>query len=205
LTRAELGLTRTSALLRAILDGSAGESMLSVERLLDSLQQRAFGVFLVVVTLPGFLPIPPGMGALVSPILILLGLQMLAGFERPWLPARARRLLIHRASLERLVRRIEAWLERIEGFCSPCWPQLFGRAGEALSGLLVVLLALALSLPIPFTNAVFAGSLVLLAMAWIERDGRLLLGVWILAGSVLGGLAWVGRTALVSAGSWWSS
>jgi hypothetical protein len=51
-----------------------------------------------------------------------------------------------------------------------------------LSGLLLVLLGLLLSLPIPFTNYLFAGLLMLFALALLERDGVLMLVAWIAGG-----------------------
>jgi hypothetical protein len=48
-----------------------------------------------------------------------------------------------------------------------------------LTGLLLVLLGVLLSLPIPLTNYLFAGLLLLFALALIERDGVLMLVAWI--------------------------
>jgi hypothetical protein len=47
-----------------------------------------------------------------------------------------------------------------------------------LTGLLLVLLGFLLSLPIPLTNYLFGGLLLLLAFAMLERDGALMLVAW---------------------------
>jgi hypothetical protein len=52
------------------------------------------------------------------------------------------------------------------------------RVANAFTGLNLVLLGLLLSLPIPFTNVLFALLLLLFALALLERDGRLLAVAW---------------------------
>ena len=50
----------------------------------------------------------------------------------------------------------------------------------------MVLVGILLALPIPFTNYLFGGMLVVFAFALVERDGVLLLAVW---GSTLAAVA----------------
>jgi hypothetical protein len=52
------------------------------------------------------------------------------------------------------------------------------RLATAVTGLLLVLLGLLLSLPIPFTNFIFGGLLLAFALALLERDGVLMLLSW---------------------------
>jgi hypothetical protein len=59
---------------------------------------------------------------------------------------------------------------------------LHHRAAAMLSGLLLVLLGMLLSLPIPLTNYLFAALLMLFAFALLERDGVLMLVAWIAGG-----------------------
>ena len=62
-----------------------------------------------------------------------------------------------------------------------------GEGGHAplparvLTGLLLVLVGVLLSLPIPFTNYLFGFQLLLFALALIERDGALMLFNWLAA------------------------
>ena len=52
------------------------------------------------------------------------------------------------------------------------------RLATAFTGLLLLLLGVLLSLPIPFTNYVFGGIVLLYALALLERDGALMLAAW---------------------------
>jgi hypothetical protein len=42
----------------------------------------------------------------------------------------------------------------------------------------MILIGILLALPIPFTNYVFGGMLIAFAFALVERDGALLVAVW---------------------------
>ena len=57
--------------------------------ILADLQQGAFGVFLFIAILPSFVPIPGVGGAVSAPLVIMIGMQMLLGLRKPWLPARS--------------------------------------------------------------------------------------------------------------------
>ena len=56
--------------------------------------------------------------------------------------------------------------------------------------MLLICLGLLLALPLPMTNFVFAGTLLLFALALMERDGALMLALWTVstAGLVATGL-----------------
>lgn len=168
--------------IRSILDGYAlGDpaQVLSLRELLAGLDRSAFGMLLFLATLPAFIPIPAG-GAVSGPLVILIGAQLALGLHRPWLPEFLARRGPHRRALAAFDRRISPWLARLERFIRPRLTGLIAhRAAMVLTGLLLVVLGLLLSLPIPLTNYLFAGLLLLFALALIERDGGLLLVLWI--------------------------
>ncbi len=76
----------TRALVDQLAEGDPNEA-LSLGDLLDRFSERSFGVFLLVVMLPTFIPIPVGMGGISGALTSLIGLQFLARLEHPWLPA----------------------------------------------------------------------------------------------------------------------
>ena len=65
-----------------------------------------------------------------------------------------------------------------------------------------MLLGFLLALPIPFTNVLFALLLLLIALALLERDGRLLLVSW-LAGTVAVLFFGVLSGELARRAAWW--
>ena len=83
---------------------------------------------------------------------------------------------------QRFLDRIDRPLRRLDKMLKPRLPQLLTPLpAHAFSGLLLVLLGLLLSLPIPFTNFLFGFQLLLFSLALLERDGALMLFNWIAA------------------------
>jgi hypothetical protein len=172
--------------LRALLDAWAGgdpHETLRLRDLLAGLGRRAFGMLLFVATLPAFIPIPIG-GAISGPLVVLIGVQLLAGRREPWLPRAIADRGPHRHVLSRFDRLVAPWLARLERLVRPRLPQLLHHpAATLLTGLLLVLLGVLLSLPIPFTNYLFGGLLLLFALALLERDGALMAVAWVAGGA----------------------
>ncbi len=190
----------TSGLLAEIGGGDATTDV-TFDELLQRFSRRAFGVVLLVATLPAFLPLPAGAGAISGPLVALFGLQMLLGMAAPWMPRRWRNSGIRRERFVAFEARMRPWLLRIERLSRPRLAALFTKfAGNAVTGLLLLALGILLSLPIPLTNYPIGLLIVLYAFALIERDGFLLVLAWVLGGVVIalfGGVAaeavaWVG-------------
>jgi hypothetical protein len=98
------------------------------------------------------------------------------------------------------------WLARLEILVRPRMPALIAhRMSMVVTGVLLLLLGLLLSLPIPLTNYVFGGLLLLFAVALLEGDGLVMLIAWVAGtiavvtfGVLSGSLAaaagqWIGR------------
>ncbi|MBN6152626.1 exopolysaccharide biosynthesis protein [Xanthomonas sp. AmX2] len=169
--------------IRTLLDTFAvgdPEEQLRLRLILGDLQQSAFGMFLFVSILPAFLPVPGLAGAISGPLVILIGVQMLIGLRKPWVPGFIGERGPRRRTMQRFVGRISPWLRRLDKLLKPRLPQLIdSRLAHAFSGLLLVVLGVLLSLPIPFTNYAFGAMLLLFSLALLERDGGLMLASWL--------------------------
>jgi hypothetical protein len=168
---------KTTALLRAALLATHGERI-SVEALLEPLQRRAFGFLLLLLAIPNFIPVPLGIGGVMGVLVIALGLEMLVGLEHPWIPGFLRRRTMSRDGLLRFLDRAEPITRRLETVCKPRLQRLTRRPFTFVSGAIMILIGILLALPIPFTNYVFGGMLIAFAFALVERDGALLVAVW---------------------------
>lgn len=184
----------TRALLDALLEGD-GEQTLDFNALMRGLGRRAFGMLLLLATLPAFIPIPIG-GILSGPLVVLLAGQLLLGLRRPWLPGFIARRGPKRHTLARFERIVAPWLTRLETVVRPRMAGVLDhRLASTVTGLLLVLLGLLLSLPIPFTNYLLGGLILLFALALLERDGAMMLVAWgagiialVTTGALSGGL-----------------
>jgi hypothetical protein len=176
--------------MRSVLDSLAyGDptETLALRDVLRGLGRSTFGVLLFLASLPAFIPIPGVAGALSGPLVVLIGLQILILLPNPWLPAFIARRGPLRGTIVRFDKIVSPWLRRIE---KAVRPRLLGFVehpiATIMTGLQLVLLGILLSLPIPFTNFLFAGLLMVYALALLERDGILMLIAWAMGTVAIG-------------------
>ena len=170
--------TRTSELLDEVANGGRQDDV-HIDELLDHFGQRSFGVLLMIAIVPALLPVPVGVGTISGPLVSLIGLQLLLVRPHPWLPRRLRRRGLARARFRRFIDRLRPLLRRFEKVSRPRLKALTTHpAASTVTGLLLILLGILLSLPIPLTNYPFGLLILAYALALIERDGALLLVVW---------------------------
>ena len=190
------------ALLAAYTVGDPDEA-LRLEDLLAGLGKRVFGMLLVIAAIPAFIPVPGLAGAISGPLTVIVGVQLLLGMRRPWLPRFISRRGPYRHTLIGFERRISPLLARVERRIRPRLSAVLDyRPAAMFTGLLVVLLGILLALPIPFTNYLFGALMMAFALALLERDGALMLACWA-AGLLAIGVFGVASGALAAATAHW--
>jgi len=203
MTRVDRPPTGLRALLARLTEGHP-DDILPLGILLRGLGHQSFGMLLLIATVPAFVPIPGVGGAIGGPLVLLVGLQLLLGLKRPWLPQMIARRGPKRATLGKLKRAISPWMQRLERLVRPRLALVLDHwSASVFTGLQLVVLAVLLALPIPFTNVLFGLILLLYALSMLERDGVLMLAAWAagLASILFFGII---SGALVAALSQWS-
>ncbi|PZO08463.1 MAG: hypothetical protein DCF27_08335 [Lysobacteraceae bacterium] len=194
----------TRALLHALANGDPAQE-LTLGGLLDQFQARAYGVFLLMSVLPAFVPLPVGAGAVSGPLVSLIGLQLLAQMEHPWVPRFLSQRPLSRPGMVKFrdrTARLFRWLEKVS---RPRTEVIIDHpVARTFTGLLLVLLGFLLALPIPTTNYPFGLILLTYAIALIERDGRLMLLAWALGVAQLVVLAVFSTQIAVLAGDFFT-
>lgn len=150
-----------------------------------ALQDRSFGAFLLVFSLPNLVPLPPGATLILALPLIFIAWQMFASpGGRVYLPRKIGDYGVEPQTFELILKRLVPWLKRAETLVRPrLW--IFGsRLSERMLGLVALILAITVFLPIPLGNWPPAAALAILGFAHSERDG-----VGVLVGCVLGALS----------------
>ena len=166
------------AVLDTLCDGDPGDH-LALRDLVGGLGRSTFGVLLFIATMPAFIPIPGVAGALSGPLVVLIGLHLLILLRKPWLPDFIARRGPQRSTLIRFDRVGDRWLRWLEKLVQPRLTAMIDHPlATIFTGLQLVLLGILLALPIPFTNFMFGGLLLLYALALLERDGALMLISW---------------------------
>lgn len=166
------------AVLDSLCDGDPDDH-LALRDLIGGLGRSTFGVLLFISTIPAFIPIPGVAGALSGPLVVLVGLHLLILLRKPWLPEFVARRGPQRSTLIRFDRAGDRWLRGLEKLVRPRMTAMIDHpVATVFTGLQLVLLGVLLALPIPFTNFMFAGLLLVYALALLERDGALMLLAW---------------------------
>ncbi|MDQ7772739.1 MAG: exopolysaccharide biosynthesis protein [Elusimicrobiales bacterium] len=153
---------------------------------------RGFGLLLLILSLPSALPLPaPGYSTPFGILLFILALQMIYGRRTPWLPARAAGLRLKGKFVGAMLSFLEKFFGKVEFLIKPRLRWVGSRGGLVFLGLLVLIMAGLMILPIPLTNTAPAFVIFLIGVGLSEEDG-----VFCLLAAALGVMA-TGVYALV--------
>jgi hypothetical protein len=184
---------RASDVLTAI--AAAPDPQLSLDELVGRLGDRTFGIVLLILALLNCVPLFPGASAVLGVVMMLAALQLTIGRHQLWLPAFLRRRSIPRGGFRRAVAQVAPLLKRVERVCRPRYSWLASGPSERLIGLVVLVLAFVITLPIPVIGNIPPGvAVAILAISLLERDG-----LAVLAGIGMGFVAFAVNAGVVAA------
>jgi hypothetical protein len=174
----------TSELLIRIVE-RCPEGQVSVGNLIDELGDRAFGIILLILSIPVAIPGPPGLPVIFGTPMLVFAAQLWLGHDRPWLPGFVRRREFPRISLLSVLRRVRPTLAFLENVCRPRLLPLTEPKGERWLGAYILLSCIVLinPVPIPFSHLPLAWALTVLFLGYVERDG------WVILGGIVAALA----------------
>ncbi|WP_415403127.1 exopolysaccharide biosynthesis protein [Tateyamaria sp. SN3-11] len=178
--------------LAQLVSDTDGETV-TLDWILAQLNERAFGLFLLILALPCCIPFLYGLPQVVALPLMFVSAQILMGRRVPWLPASLSARAVSAEGLGTLSRRSGPWLKRIEAVSRPRLAALTHAPADRLVGLGLVLFSASILVPLPGTNTVPGFAVVVVAMGLLQRDG-----VLVLLGAILG-TAWIGTLILAGA------
>ncbi|WP_349367450.1 exopolysaccharide biosynthesis protein [Salinarimonas sp.] len=177
-------MQRTSQILERLV-ADEPDPTITLGEIVRRLRARAFGVLLILFAAPMLIPTPPGFSTVAAILIVLVAFQFLILRRSLWLPQRLARRPVQTAFLQRVVAWTAPKLRRIERFARPRAIGMTRLRARRPLGLLILVLAAIMALPIPFIgNTPPAIAIVLMGFGMIERDGA-----WVGAGIVVGLLA----------------
>jgi hypothetical protein len=153
-----------------MLDQAPGTHV-SIGWLMGELGERSFGLTLLVMAVIALLP---GASTLVGLLLAWPAIQLILGHDAAALPRAMARREVDVARLARVVAVVAPRLAWAETLIRPRWSRLF-QTTRRLVGTAMLLLGLTLVSPVPFSHVVPALVIMLLALAYLEKDGFALL------------------------------
>jgi hypothetical protein len=145
--------------------------------LLDVLDERAFGVLMLILSLPNAVGLGtiPGLSTVFGVPQVFVALQMIVGAPRPWLPDFVLQRSIPMKDFRTMVDKARPHLLRLERLLRPRLTVMSAGLVERMLGLVLLLLSVIVALPIPFANQPPAVAQGLIALGLIERDGVVIL------------------------------
>lgn len=175
---------RTSELLRESINTAMPEQV-NLEDLKQMLHERGFGLLMTIFSLPIAIPFPypPGFTTVVGVPLLLFSIQMMLGFDSPWLPKRIGNVHIKRDTLIAVTTKTLPYMEKVEYLLKPRLAIASTTLAERIIGFICMLCAVSIALPIPLGNTVPALGILLMSLGLLNRDG-----VVILLGTVVSAL-----------------
>lgn len=169
--------------LRAIAKGVDGDHV-SIESFSTGLGRRGYGLLLFALNLPNLIPLPlPIISMILGLPLAFVGLLLMLGIPRPWLPKALLRRGVKKSDMLRFCDRVEERFGWVHKLVRPRLTYLLSPGFVRLIGAAIFGMAFVMVLPIPLGNLVLAIPIALLALGLVEKDG-----VFIIAGLVMGAL-----------------
>jgi hypothetical protein len=141
--------------------------------MVDALGERGFGVLLILLALPNCIPFPgvPGVSFVTGMAIFYIAIQLILARDEPALPAWLNRKSFTRGQLAGFIEKTNPLLRWLEKPVRPRLPSMVSGSGERIIGVVAMIHAVTLALPIPMGNLPQGIALILLALALIELDG----------------------------------
>lgn len=169
-----------SELLERTLDAFPDEKV-NVGALIDYLDDRGYGLLLLLLALPMCVPNVPGISTPFGFLLLIPALGMILGARRPWIPGFIARQTVDRKALAGTVKAAAPMVRRMEKLFRPRMSFVTGAPFTVLLGIQVLIMALVLILPIPGGNWPPGMSVAMTGLAILQRDGLLAIASFVAA------------------------
>lgn len=179
-------ITRSLSDLLTDLQNAVNGKDISIQALLEAFHERGFGFFLFLFALPSALPVPGlGLSTIMAFPLILLTIQQALGRKTIWIPKKWHHKKISSHKIDNVIKSSRPWVKRIEYLIRPRLSYITHGIFSYMIGISGFIMALALALPIPFTNTVPAVGIAIMAIGVLMRDG-----LAVIIGAIIGSI-WV--------------
>lgn len=171
------------------------EDKVTFGNMLDALGERSFGLLLIVLALPNCIPFPgvPGVSFATGMAILYISIQLILAKDEPSLPEWVSRKSFTRRQLTRFIQKTTPLLRWLEKPIQPRLSAMVAGPGERVIGLVALVHAITLALPIPMGNLPQGIALILLALALIELDGLMAIAGYLAS---IAAVAWLGAVVL---------
>jgi hypothetical protein len=188
--------------------GAQADPQLTLDELVGTFGERGFGALLLMLGLiSAVIGVIPGTTTLLGIPILIIGVQLVFRRDELWLPGWILKRDLPREAFADAAAKVRERLERVERFSKPRLPFMSTDLSEALIGLMCVVWAAVLMLPLIGFN--LFPSLIVAAFGFglMQKDGVMMLVGW--AGSAGMGiftwLVWETVSRVLLAGWTWAT
>jgi len=136
----------------------------------DRLEERSFGLVMLLLAL---IALVPGLSSIIGLLLLVPSVQMLLDWHGPILPRFVAERRVQARRLAALIGKLLPCLRYIETLIRPRWPTPFKPTKRVVGGI-IFLLSVTMLAPIPLSHVIPSGAIMLVALAYLEKDGVML-------------------------------
>lgn len=154
---------------------------ITISEISDVLQDRGIAIMMILLALPGAVPLPaPILGTIFGIPMLFMSFQLVLRRQKALLPKKISEKSISVGNLKATVK----YLKKIEFFLHPRFKFMTSKWANQIFGIFCCIFAVLMAIPLPFTNTVPSLAILLIALGMLERDG-----IFVCIGSVIG-FAW---------------
>ncbi|WP_255439110.1 exopolysaccharide biosynthesis protein [Aestuariibacter sp. GS-14] len=159
--------SRTSDILLSIARQGADHS-LSLGTLATQFGDRTFGILLIFLAIINIVPIISIISGL---LIVFLGVQMILGMRRAWLPASVMHYQLNPVQIQKALNTFHPSIVKLEYYIRPRWQFCEAPIVDRINGVAITVFGMATMIPIPLTNLPPALFIILMGLGLLERDG----------------------------------
>lgn len=168
---------RVSDLLKTLPQTFADQEKISVKDLIKEIKEKGFGICLLIFCAIPALPIPAqGIATVLAIPVLILAAQMIYGRSNVWLPAFIHKRSISYTKLCKIANILIPYVKKFEYLSKPRLSLMHHPIIQRFVGIMIILCAVSMALPIPFSNTLPSIGIVIMALGLMERDGLAILG-----------------------------
>ncbi|WP_341747413.1 exopolysaccharide biosynthesis protein [Candidatus Tisiphia endosymbiont of Dascillus cervinus] len=144
-----------------------------ISELLVDFHENGLLLTILFFAIPVAIPLPylPGFTTIVGIPLMILSMQMLLGFRQVSLPSKINNYQISNDILINISDKIVPKIKFVEKYIRPRFSFAASIYCEQFIGLISLICSIAISIPLPLTNAVPALGITIMALGLLNRDG----------------------------------
>ncbi len=164
---------KASELLTNLLEQKKYQELVSFGEISDYLSERGFAILMILFAFPMAIPLPypPGFTTVLGLPLVIFSYQMILGLHKPVLPQWIANKTIKIAHLTFAIEKSAKYFAKAEVLLKPRLEYFNTTAGEKIIGLLSLLCAIVIALPIWGANALPSAGILIMSLGLLSRDG----------------------------------